>query len=595
MKNSKVFLARHCKEKIVFLIVAAILFLATGCTSKSVTILPQGQAIAADPMSIERQITEGVVIGEENSANKTLSWKGIPFAKPPVGALRWKAPQPPEKRSTPLKATSFCEICPQYIDHDRNPATPQVIQGKEDCLYLNIWRPKSAEDNLPVFFWIHGGGNSIQWPLLSKTDASLLASKGNMIVVTVNYRLGPMGYISHPALKSGKPGNEKNDSGNFALLDLIQALSWVQDNIRSFGGNPDNVTVAGESAGAYNIICLLTSPPAKNLFHRAISQSGGTRTNTPDKGAKHVEELIAKLLVQEGKAPNKEVAAKKLKRMSHKEIDKYLRSKSPENLLKMYPEGETAGMITFPYHFLDGTVLPLDFYGVLKTGKYSKVPILLGTNKEEAKLFLRLDPTFASWIKDGSLYKDPVKGELYNLAAKYQSDGWKVMGVDDLASILRSNIDQPNVYAYQFLWGAGGMTKSVLAPPFSIVLGSCHAMEIDFIYGTETTALGPYSFNPNNRPGRVALSNAMMDYWAQFARAGDPNRKGTGLPLWQPWSNSEGAPKTILLDADFENIKIEMSAQELTNAAIEKALNAEPRQKEIQPFWDNSRFRVLSN
>ncbi|OGP86970.1 MAG: hypothetical protein A2031_03915 [Deltaproteobacteria bacterium RBG_19FT_COMBO_43_11] len=595
MKKTKGFLVQHSKEKLVFLVAAVFMLLTAGCSTKPATVVAQGQTKAYDTLSIERQTKEGIVIGEENNATNTLSWKGIPFAKPPVGDLRWKEPQSAEKRQAPLKANTFCEICPQYIDHDRNPATLQVIQGKEDCLYLNIWRPKTAAANLPVFFWIHGGGNSIQWPLLSKTDASLLAAKANMIVVTVNYRLGPMGFFSHPALKSGKSGDEKTDSGNFALLDLIQALSWVKDNIKAFGGNPENVTIAGESAGGYNVICLIASPLAKNLFHRAVSQSGGIKTTTIAQAAQHVDNIISKLLVKDKSAKNEKAAAAKLKLMTTKEIEKYLRSKSAGDFLEMYPEGKIAGMIKFPTSFLDGTVLPLDFYGVLKVGKYNKVPVILGTNKEEAKLFLRLDPAFAPWLKDGSLFSDPAKAELYNLAAQYQSDGWKVMGVDNLAKILKSNIDQPNVYTYQFLWGAGGLNKSVLSAPVNLLLGACHAMEIDFVFGTDGTALGLYAFNAKNRPGRVALSNAMMDYWAQFAHTGDPNRKGAAIPLWEPWSNIEGTPKTILLDADFDNMKIQMSNKELTNADIEKALKMEPRQKEIQPFWDTSRFRVLSN
>ncbi|MBN1473433.1 MAG: carboxylesterase family protein, partial [Syntrophaceae bacterium] len=256
------------------------------------------------------------------------------------------------------------------------------------------------------------------------------------------------------------------------------------------------------------------------------------------------------------------------------------------------PEGPTVGMIRIPNNFLDGTVLPADIYKAFKSGKYNKVPVILGTNKEEAKLFLRLDKTFAPWTRDGSLFRDPAKGELYTLAAKYQSDGWKVMGVDNIARIFRSNAGQPDVYAYQFLWGAGGLTNSVIRAPFGLLLGACHAMEIDFVFGTEKASLGPYAFIPKNRGGRVALSESMMDYWSQFARTGNPNSEGSGLPIWQPWSNAKGAPKTILLDADLENIKIEMSNKELTNADIEKALRAEPRRKEIKPFWDNSIFRT---
>jgi para-nitrobenzyl esterase len=579
-------------SKLVFILIATFMLLAPSGYFNAAKVLAQGQAKAVDSMRPDRETAEGVVIGALNRATNTFSWKGIPYARSPVGDLRWKAPLEPEKRPTPLKAVTFCEICPQYIDHDNNPATPQVIQGNEDCLYLNIWRPRSKSADLPVYFWIHGGGNSIQWPLLSDTDASVLANKSNMVVVTVNYRLGPMGFFSHPALRSEKKGDEKSDSGNFGLLDLIQALSWVKANIRTFGGDPGNVTIAGESAGGQDVISLIASPLAKNLFHRAISESGVIRPATPAQGAEHADDVIAKLFVRDGSAPDEKTAAAKLKGMSGKDIEKYLRSKSAQTLLEMYPEGKLIGMIRFPNNFGDGTVLPIDFYRALKAGNYNKVPAILGTNKEEAKLFLRLDPSFLSWQSDGSLFKDPAKAELYDLAAQYQSDGWKVMAVDQLARILSSDADQPAIYAYQFLWGAGGLKKSVMPFPVNLLLGACHAMEIDFVFGTEAISLGGYAFDEKNRPGRVALSKAMMDYWAQFARTGNPNREGSGLPEWKPWSNAESSPKTILLDADFNNFKIEISTKELTNGAIEKALKAEPRQKEIQPFWDTSFFRT---
>jgi para-nitrobenzyl esterase len=543
-------------------------------------------------MRPDQETMDGVVTGAEHRATNTLSWKGIPYAKPPVGELRWKAPQAPDKRSMPLKAVNFCEICPQYIDHDNNPATPQVIQGNEDCLYLNIWRPKTKAVNLPVYFWIHGGGNSIQWPLLSDTDASVLANKSNMVVVTVNYRLGPMGFFSHPALRSGKKGDEKSDSGNFGLLDLIQALSWVNANIIAFGGNPENVTIAGESAGGQNVLSLIASPLAKNFFHQAISESAVVKPTTPDRGAEHANNVIAKLLVKDGRAPDEKAAAAKLKGMSGKDIEKYLRSKSAKDFLEVYPEGKLIGMIKFPNSFSDGTVLPADFYKALRTGNYNKVPIILGSNKEETKLFLSVDPRFTPWRNDGSLFMDPAKAELYDLAARYQSNGWKVMAVDQLARILRSNADQPAVYAYQFLWGAGGMKETVIPLPYDLLLGACHGMEIDFVFGTEAVSFGRYAFEEKNRPGRVALSNAMMNYWAQFARMGNPNREGSGLPEWKPWSNDEGSPKTILLDADFNNLKIEMSGKELHEEDIEKALKAEPRQKEIQAFWDTAIYKL---
>ncbi len=449
----------------IFIFCAALMLLLSGCSSvKSVQAPDLGQTMAA----VERQTTEGIVIGEEYSATNTISWKAIPYARPPVGDLRWKAPQLPQKRPAALKATTFCDICPQYTDHDFNPATPQVISGNEDCLYLNIWSPKKATGNLPVFFWIHGGGNSIQWPLLSKHDGGSLADKGNMVVVTVNYRLGLMGFFNHPALKTG---DEAGDSGNFAILDLIAALKWVQANIKNFGGNPGNVTIAGESAGATDVFTLVLSPMAKSLFHRAIVESGSIKPVTPAQGEQHINGITAKLLVKDGKAADAKAAAAMLAAMPAKDVEAYLRSKKAQEFQELYPEGKKMGMITFPAIFGDGKVLPKDFYAAFKLGNYNKVPMILGSNKEEAKLFLNLFPPYASWRDDQSLFKDPAKLEIYDLVAKYMSDGWKEMAVDYPASLMRGNSDQPMIFTYQFLWGAGGAKNNVIDPPFQYASG----------------------------------------------------------------------------------------------------------------------------
>lgn len=588
MSGKRRFSSRSYSVRLVLFIGAAFLLLLSGCGSvKSVQAPGAGQTKPA-PIAVERQTTEGIVIGEENAATHTNSWKAIPYAKPPIGVLRWRAPQPAEKRSQPLQTDKFCQICPQYIDHDRNPATAQIVLGNEDCLYLNIWSPKNATGKLPVFFWIHGGGNSIQWPLLSMQDGGVLANRGNMVVITVNYRLGPMGFLSHPALKTG---DAAGDSGNFAILDLIAALKWVQANIKNFGGDPGNVTIAGESAGGQNVFCLVSSPMANGLFHRAISESGVIRPSTPQEGAIHINGILAKLMVKEGKAADAKAAASILASMPAQNVEAYMRSKTPQDFLEMYPEGKAAGMIRFPTAFGDGKALPVDFYAALDSGNYNKVPMILGTNKEEAKLFIRSYPVFAGWRQDGSLLRDSAKMELYNLTAKYQSDSWKVMAVDQPARIMRDNEGQPFIFTYQFLWGAGGTANNVMAFPLNFILGACHAMEIDFVFGTEKASLGALVFNDKNKPGRIALSNAMMDYWSQFAWTGNPNRDKSGLPKWSPWSNIQGFPKTLLLDADREKAKITMSRSELTKVEVLNALKAEPRQKEIQPLFDTWPYR----
>jgi para-nitrobenzyl esterase len=579
MNKTRLYSVCYYRTMLVVISCAALLLSMAGCSIKSLTAPAQG---------LERHTTEGIVIGEENSTTNTILWKAIPYAQPPVGDLRWKAPQPPQKRSASLKATTFCDICPQYIDHDSNRATPQIITGNEDCLYLNIWSPKNATGNLPVFFWIHGGGNSIQLPLLSRHDGGILANKGNMIVVTASYRLGPMGFFNHPALKTG---DDASDSGNFAILDLISALKWVQANINNFGGNAGNVTIAGESAGGQNVFSLISSPLARGLFHRAISESGGLRRSTPAQGAEHMDGIIAKLLVKDGKAADRKAAKDMLAAMSAKDVAAYIRSQKAQDFLEMYPEGKGIGMITFPQTFGDGKVLPKDSYAALESGNYNKVPMILGTNKEELKIFMIVVPPFASWIKDQSIFKEPAKLEMYDLVDKYLSDGWKEAAVDYPASLMRGNSDQPAIFAYQFLWGAGGAKNNVIDPPLNMLLGACHSMEIDFVFGTEINTLVARVFTEKNRAGHVALSNAMIDYWSQFARTGNPNRDKSGLSEWSPWSNIKGQPKMILLDADLEKTKIVMSNIELTLGDIEAALKAEPRQKEIQPAWDGSIFR----
>lgn len=549
-------------------------------------------ATADQGAELERPTTEGPVVGVADEATGTVFWKAIPYAKPPVGELRWKAPVRPEKRSQPLKTDSFCQLCPQYIDHDNNDKTLQVTTGDEDCLYLNIWTPENAGDgaDLPVFFWIHGGGNSIQWPRLSDLNGGFLAKRGNMVVVSISYRLGPMGFLTHPALKTG---NKEEDSGNFTILDQIAALKWVQDNIKAFGGNPDNVIIAGQSAGGQAVFNLIVSPLAKGLFHRAISQSGVIRPSTPDEGTAHANQLLARLLVQDGTAKDEKSAEAKLATMSNKEIAQYLRSKKASELLAGYPDGPAVGMYFFPNSFEDGYVLPEDVDAALSSGNYNKVPMILGSNKDEVKIFIRLYQPFVTWRADGSLFKDLAKGDLYNKTAVYLSDGWKAMGVDGPARIMSSHKDQPPVYAYQFIWGEGGFKKSVLPPPIDLILGVSHCLEIDFVFGTENASLGIYAFTSKNKPGREALSHAIMDYWTAFARTGDPNPRGAGLTKWKAWTNKWGkwGAKSLLLDADFDKTRIRMSNIEFTTETIEAELKKDPLQPEIQPYWDNSIFK----
>ncbi len=496
-----------------------------------------------------------------------LVWKGIPYAKPPTGELRWKAPLDPDPWSRMLKADEFCEECSQY------DFTTGSVKGSEDCLYLNIWRPKSSEKDLPVYFWIHGGGNSMGAGSEKGYDGANLARQGDMVVVTVNYRLGPLGWFACESLMSD-PGAELDNSGNYGTLDLIKALTWVRDNIAAFGGDPGKVTVAGESAGAINIFSLLISPLAAGLFHGAIAQSGMPIALPVGVGEESAREAILKLMVADGTASDNVSARQQLAQMSDEEVSTYLRSKTPDQLLGAYGSSGL-GMISFPFIFQDGTVIPEAGFKTLETGDYpNKVPIIIGSNKEETKLFLFMAGLFSD---------DPFKNkdELYEKVASVTSDLWKAKGVDEVARKLRSYSDQPPVYVYQFLWGAADESgTSVIPSPLGFKIGACHGMDVPFFFGNWDffDVLSSSIFTEQNRPGRELLSGDMMAYVAQFVRTGNPNPDGGGLPQWQSWSNSAGEPKCILLNADLSATRIGMSEVEVTEAEVTARIDADVRQ-----------------
>jgi para-nitrobenzyl esterase len=532
-------------------------FLIVGCGDDEKVAAADVSTWTGDPVV---RTLSGKVRGAEGKA-ETWVWKAIPFAKPPAGPLRWKAPRDPEPWEGVRETTAFCQPCPQYLP------IGTLTSGSEDCLYLNVWRPRTSESNLPVYFWIHGGGNTMGTASTPDYAGDNLASRSNVVFVSVNYRVGPFGWFTYPALREGTPGSEEDDSGNYGTLDLIQALKWVRKNIKAFGGDPETVMIAGESAGGFNVLSLLISPLAEGLFHRAMSESGGPMASTVEEGEESARNAILRLLVNDGTAADTTRAEAHLDGMSKSEIEAYLRSKTVRQLLMAYEPG-AFGMIDLPNVFEDGTVLPDTGYATLESGSYpSKVPIILGSNKDELKLFLFAEPSFSG------------NDALYQVVTSYGSDNFKTMGVDQVARKLRSHADQPGVYAYQFLWGAIRDTgKSALPGPWGFKLGSCHTLEIPFFFGNHTwnVLMHLLVFKPANRPGREALTAAMMQYAAHFLRTGDPNAPGSGLPEWRPWSNEPDGPKCILFDVDEDQaLDVRMSTDEFTEAGLAEKMAAE--------------------
>jgi para-nitrobenzyl esterase len=500
----------------------------------------------------------GVVRGF-GDADGTWVWKAIPFAAPPTGELRWRAPRDPAPWDGIRAARAFNPGCTQF-----NPLVGG-IRGSEDCLALNVWRPKSAECDLPVYVWIHGGGNSIgSATMVHEYGGSRIARASNVIFVSLNYRLGPFGWFSHPALREGS--SPEDDSGNYGTLDIIQALRWIQDNIAAFGGDPRNVAITGESSGGMNVLSMMLSPLSKGLFGCAVSQSAAAGTCEPAEGEQLAERVLHQLLVNDRKARTTEQAEAVAGGMSAEAVRTYLRSKSDRDLIRCFA-GSATGMTDNPAIFRDGHVIPAAGLDAFSTGEYpNKVPLIIGSNREELKLFLAFDRT-RSW-----------KSELSQAVARYGSMRWKATGVDGVARRVRGRGDAAPVYVYEFAWGApDAKGESPMPGSWGRRLGAFHSLEIPFFLGHDTVdaVLHLALFTAGNRPGRKALSSAMMDYVASFIRTGDPNRPGSGLPRWLPWSNEPGAPKGIVFDADRRAPRIGMTSVEVTVDGVFAAIDSD--------------------
>ncbi len=468
-----------------------------------------------------------------------------------------------------------------------DPLTGEQVLGNEDCLYLNVWRPQSEETELPVYVWIHGGGNVIGSANQVPTYyGSTLARKSNMVFVSINYRLGPFGWFTHPALRSGEPGDEADDSGNYGTLDIIKALEWIQKNIKAFGGDPDKVLVTGSSSGGTDVLGLMASPLAGDLFHYAAILGTELDFSSVEKGEATAQEVLSALLVKDETVASLAEAESHLVALSNTEIETYLRSKTPQEILLCYPQVEF-GQIVNPNIFEDGYVIVADGADAFANGTYpNKVPIIMGHNHEALKMFLFMNTFFED------------KDDLYQTITSYGSALRKAEHVDNLASKLSAHSDQPGVYAYHFKWGAWKEDgTSTIPAPYDLKVGAAHSLDMSFFLGNPifNVFMTSWVFTEENRLGREALSDAIMAYMAQLAGTGNPNESGSGLPQWEPWTNGTDEPKCILFDADLDSAKIEMSTAELTVPGVLEAMKSEvPEPLYSEAFEFMSSYRITS-
>ncbi|MCU0668562.1 MAG: carboxylesterase family protein [Myxococcota bacterium] len=538
----------------------------------------------ADATSVRALPGGGEVVGFTGRYGSHV-WLGIPYATPPVGALRWRAPEPAAPIAGRREALAFGAHCAQLASPFGGVEGPEgTLTGSEDCLFLNVYAPRMEPGETarkrPVMVWIHGGGNVVG--LADNYDGGRLAQTQDVVVVSVNYRLGPLGWFRHASLREG--ASPEDQSGNYGTLDLMQALRWVQDNIAAFGGDPANVTIFGESAGGRNVATLLLSPKASGLFHRAIVQSGGVDRAEPATGenfrdaavpgeARSSNEILAQLLVTDGKAADATAARGVIASLSASEAAAYLRAKTPADLFAAYTKEAVEGLLDVPQVFADGVVLPAGDAEELfaRPDGWNRMPVLLGTNLDENKLFLFFQPAYVDRILGViPVLKDP---ELFDAAGDAMSAMWKATGVDGPASAMWST--QPNVFTYRFDWDE---EPTILGLDLAHALGAAHGFEIPFVFGHFD--LGPQGnaiFSEENRAARETLSQQMMSYWAAFARDGDPGRGAKGDQVaWTAWDGAPGAHKSMLLDTPAGG-GLRMGSDAVTVPGVLAAVEADPR------------------
>ncbi len=531
--------------------------------------LAQPAVAATADTATARTVSGGGVVGYVDATTGAYAWRAIPFAAPPVGDLRWRAPRPPAAWTGQRSAVTPAPWCPQQLsalDGVKKERWGEIV-GQEDCLYLDVYAPpmtaaEAAGAKLPIMMWIHGGSNT--WGRAEQYDGSALAARFKVVVVVVQYRLGALGWMSLDALRQG--GTLPDDaSANFGTLDHIRALEWIASDIGAFGGDAGRVTIFGESAGGHNVAALLASPRAKGLFHRAIIQSGSFRSE-PAADAEGVTD---------GGPASATVVARRILGPG-KPVDGPALRAAP--LAPVFGAYETPNGQIDPLRVIaDGVTLPVDGVsaGLDNPANYNAVPVMTGANRDEIKLFNALNPEFV-WRLFGVL---PMAREqaYYDAVSDYPSRMWRANAVDGPAARMVAG-GQPAVWADRFDWDEEGR---VLFTDLGKLLGAGHSLEIPFVFGHFKLlgAFDRFAFTKGNAPGRIALSDAMMSYWVNFAATGAPGRGVKGdLPEWKAWSNASGAERIMLLDSPAGG-GARMSNDLETRDRITTDLLADPRLK----------------
>ena len=500
----------------------------SGALAALAMVLSVGAAAVSQSPPLVVKIDSGELQGV--LADGVISFKGVPFAAPPLGELRWRPPQPVSTWTGVRQATDFAADCMQ----GRFGPPPTAAVGapaprapSEDCLYLNVWRPAdSSARNLPVMVWIYGGGFTGGSSSQPGTSGVGFAKQG-VVLVAMNYRVGRFGFFAFPALSNERPDETK---GNYAYMDQIAALQWVTRNITAFGGNPNNVTIFGFSAGGVSVHSMLASPLARGLFQKAIVESGGSRDSV----------LTARPMRQDGVDPNYPVSAETIginfaKSMGVEGTDQAalakLRGLSAEEIQRGPAQPGAGGPPVETTPILDGKLITETAETAYRAGHQPTVPLMLGSNSADtagnrvrARSKDELWARYGQWSAEAKAAYDPDgTGDLTTLVSRANNDFGQAEPARFAADAFAAK-GSP-VYLYRFSYIQTSLRERMQGTP--------HGGEIAYVFGTLSTGRGGAPTSED-----LAVSKMAQGYWVNFAKNGDPN--GSGLPTWPRHAAGDG-------------------------------------------------------
>ena len=520
-------------------------------------------AVFADAPKYEANVTQPTINGTLKGFEKdgVFHWFGVSYAKSPVGSLRWKAPAPLENWEG-------------VKDASESLAATQSAYGNEDgALTLDIYRPANDKTNLPVFFYIHGGNN--QTGRSSALPATEFTKDVDSVVISINHRLGLLGFCALPAIKNGTP---EENSGNFAMLDFAAALDWVKENISSFGGNPGNITISGSSSGGRDVMAMLISPIFKGKFQKAISFSGGMTTSDPVMAAKVDAKHLAPLAVSKGVKANEDEAYQWLL-TDGDDVREFLYSLSDKELADSFG-GAAIRMAAFPHHYTDGVVIPEKGYN---SGYYNDVPVLMVNGDREFSLFCKGSAPFNK-LTNAELFKDEKLFPLYKFTEKYGSLMYGYFNGEESAAKMLPDYKSP-IYTCLIRWGDN---PEITSPEYAAVVGSYHCMTTPLMTGiTASFSVGYEEIYA--RQSRKNVSALLNSYYKNFFYNDDPN--GENLPRWDKWSK-DATTTQLIVDADNEKATGVMSEE---HTSYEKILDAMDADKSISDEDKATMIRTVLN